>query len=178
MPSATTSCDVNVGHPFFLGVRPLHNWCESGGTPCPTPGFENRRMALGGYLLPHPPSSPMRDAQCSPLGLRTSSRLSRGLVGSAQTMLAPLTGRGSQDSRQGAPRLTRPLPSLCTNNPGRMPREVGSCFSGASLRRSSHCMDASEGADALKAGGPRNAASRESGGAQGSAPMVGGDGGT
>ena len=62
MPSATTSCDVNVGRPFFLGVRPLHNWCESGGTPCPTPGFENRRMALGGYLLPHPPSSPMRDA--------------------------------------------------------------------------------------------------------------------
>lgn len=68
-------------------------------------------------------------------------------MGSAQTMLA------AQGNRQGAPRLTRPLPSLCTNNPGRMPREVGSCFSGVSLRRSSHCMDASEGADAFNAGG-------------------------
>lgn len=35
-------------------------------------------------------------------------------------------------------------------------------------------MDASEGADAFKARGPRNAASRESAGAQGSAPVVGG----
>lgn len=115
-------------------------------------------------LRASPQAKSSRKCPGAPLLTPTPTRPLAGLLGPVRTVLAPLTGRECLGSGQGVPRLTGPLPSFCTNNPGERPREDGSRFSGAFIRRSSCCMGASEGVNALQWGhgvGPRNAASGE-----------------